>query len=414
MPKHWRQSPGKRGIYFVSLGVCLTAAMAAQEISKRPWNELDLPCISARLDFAAMEDGAFYSQDAESKQQVGDLSAEQLFRLDNLSISGEIKLRRPWRYAFAGNYRGLDPTGSRTWTSTDLNLSIPIGALAWVTLGKQKEGVGLEMMANARDIDFMELSTMTTASTFFESHIVGVRFSGTAAGERMTWSAGWFNNWLDDDLSFSESGQIAAGRVTGTPILADGGRRLLHLGVSAVYREAPNGSLKSRSIPEVYEAPDFVDTGTFPANHATSVGGELAAVEGPFTVSAEYTGTHVSSPQTGNPDFSGFYVVASWSLTGETRPYDRTSGTFGRILPSSPFSFRHGGPGAWVLAARYSSIDLTSGSIDGGQFDRLSGALSWYPNQHWRFEFNYGYGRLERGGIVGHTDFYQLRLQFQL
>ena len=57
-----------------------------------------------------MEDGAFYSQDAESKQQVGDLNAEQLFRLDNLSISGEIKLRRPWRYAFAGNYRGLDPT----------------------------------------------------------------------------------------------------------------------------------------------------------------------------------------------------------------------------------------------------------------------------------------------------------------
>jgi len=32
----------------------------------------------------------------------------------------------------------------------------------------------------------------------------------------------------------------------------------------------------------------------------------------------------------------------------------------------------------------------------------------------WRFEFNYGYGRLERGGIVGRTDFYQLRLQFQL
>ena len=246
MPKRSRQRPGKSGIYFVGLGVCVTAAMVAQESTKRPWYEVDTSWISAGLGFAAMDDGAFYSQDAESKQQVGDLSSEQLFRLDNLSISGEIELCRPWRYVFAGNYRGLEPTVSRTWTSTDLNLSIPIGALGWVTLGKQKEGVGLEMMANARDIDFMELSTMTTASTFFESHIVGVRFSGTAAGERMTWSAGWFNNWLDDDLSFSESGQIAAGRVTGTPILAGGGRRLLHLGFSAVYRQAPNGSLKSR------------------------------------------------------------------------------------------------------------------------------------------------------------------------
>jgi phosphate-selective porin OprO and OprP len=399
------------------LSFSLSVALAAQESPgppKRAWNELDTPWISALLGFAAMEDGAFYSQDASSKQQVGDLAAEQLFRLDNLSISGEIKLRRPWRYVFAGNYRGLEPTTSRTWTSTDMNLTIPIGAVGWVTIGKQKEGVGLEMQANARDIDFMELSTMSTAFTFFASHIAGVRFSGTAAGERVTWSAGWFNNWLDDELSFSESGQIFAGRVSGSPILTGGGRRLLHLGLSAVYREAPNGTLKSRSIPEVYEAPDFVDTGAFPADHATSLGAELAAVEGPFTVSAEYTATPVSSPQTGNPDFSGFYVVASWSLTGETRPYDRTSGTFGRILPSAPFSFKHGGPGAWVVAARYSSIDLTSGSIDGGQFDRWSGALSWYPNQRWRFEFNYGYGRLERGGLVGQTHFYQLRLQFQL
>ncbi len=395
----------------------LSVALAAQEppeSPKRPWNELDTPWFSATLGFAAMEDGAFYSQDAASRQQVGDLSAEQLFRLDNLAISGEIKLRRPWRYTIAGNYRGLEPTASRTWTSTNVNVSIPIGTLAAVTIGKQKEGVGLEMLANARDIEFMELSTMSTAFAFVDSHIVGVRVSGTAAGERMTWSAGWFNNWLDDDLSFSESGQIFAGRVSGLPILSDGDRRLLHVGVSGVYRQAQNGSFRSKSIPEVYEAPDFVDTGSFPANHGTSVGAELAAVEGPFTVSAEYTGTDISSPQTGNPTFSGFYVLASWSLTGETRPYERADGTFGRIIPTASFSFKHGGPGAWVVAARYSSIDLTSGAVEGGQFDRWSGALSWYPTRQWRFEFNYGYGRLERAGLVGHTHFYQLRLQFQL
>ena len=255
---------------------------------------------------------------------------------------------------------------------------------------------------------------MSTASTLVESHIVGIRFSNTIASGRMTWSAGWFNNWLDDGLSFDQSGNIFAGRVSGLPIEADGGRTLLHLGVSAVYRQAQNGTFISKSVPEVYEAPDFVDTGSFPADHATSIGGELAAVEGPFTLSGEYTATGVSSPQTGNPRFYGYYVESSWTLTGETRPYDHTLGAFGMISPAAPFSFKHGGAGAWELAARYSSVDLTSGTITGGKFDRISGALSWYPTSQWRFEFNYGYGRLNRFGLEGRTSFYQLRLQFQL
>ena len=361
-----------------------------------------------------MEDGAFYAQDAANKQQVGDLSAEQLFRLDDLSISGQIKLRHPWRYEVSGNYRGLDPTASRSWKFTNLNVSIPIGAFATATIGKQKEGVGMEMIANGRDIPFMERSTMSSASTFIESHIAGVRFSGNAAGERVTWSAGWFNNWLDDGLPFDQSGQIFAGRVSGLPFEADGGRKLLHVGVSAVYRQAQNGSFKSKSVPEVYEAPDFVDSGSFPANHGTSVGGELAAVDGPVTVSGEYTVTSVSSPQTGDPHFYGFYVLASWALTGETRPYDHALGTFGMIRPTTPFSFKHGGSGAWEVAVRYSSIDLTSGAVEGGKFDRLSAALSWFPTSQWRLEFNYGNGRLNRAGLEGRTDFYQLRLQFQL
>jgi phosphate-selective porin OprO/OprP len=167
-------------------------------------------------------------------------------------------------------------------------------------------------------------------------------------------------------------------------------------------------------VPEVYEAPDFVDTDSFPARHGTSVGGEIAYAEGPVMVSSEYTSTWVSSAETGNPRFDGYYVTASWFITGESRPYDRTTGSFGAIAPAAPFSFRHGGIGAWELAARYSHIDLTSGTLDGGEFDRWSGAISWRPTVRWRLEFNYGHGRLEKAGLVGFTNFYQLRLQFQL
>ena len=286
-----------------------------------------------RLGFSALEDGAFYSQDAASKQQVGSLPSEGLFRLDDLGLTGQIKFSHRWDYEVSANYKGLDPTDKRGWTLVNLNLSIPLGELGKVTIGKQKEGVGLEMIENARDIPFMEHSVMTTASTFVESHIAGVRFWNSLAAGRMTWSAGWFNDWLSDGLTFSQSGNLFAGRVSGLPFESNGGRRLLHLAMSAVYRQAHDGSFKSKSVPEVYEAPDFVDTGSFPADHSTSIGAELAAVEGPVTVSGEYTSTSVSSPQSGNPRFDGYYVMASWALTGEMRPYSHASGAFGVLSP---------------------------------------------------------------------------------
>jgi len=387
---------------------------ARANVPARPWYELETSWASFRLGFAALEDGAFFSQDAPSQRQVGDLSATSLFRVDDLLLTGQIKFPQPWGFAVGGNYRGLDPTSARGWTTTYLYLSIPLGAVGSVTFGKQKAGIGMEMVENGRDISFMERATMSTAFAFISSHLPGVRFSNTVAGGRMTWSAGWFNDWLDDGLTFSQSGQIFAGRVTGLAVEQDGGRRLLHLGASAVYREAPDGAFTLKTVPEVYEAPDFVDTGSFPAIHGASVGGELAAVEGPVTLSGEYASTRIASPPTGDPRFSGWYVTAAWALTGETRPYDHALGAFDAIRPASPFSFRHGGLGAWEVAARYSSIDLTSAGVQGGKFDRVSGALSWYPTSQWRFEVDYGYGRLDRAGLIGHTHFYQLRLQFQL
>ena len=418
----------RRTFIALALAACLATGVGAEELppkdqppaanataaTNRPWNEFETSWISLRLGFAAMEDGVFYVQDSASRQQMGDLTNEALFRLDDLSLSGRIKFARPWTFQVAGNYRGLDPTSSRGWTWTYFYLGIPIGDLATVTLGKQKLGVGLEMMENGRDIPFMERSVMTTATTFVDSHIVGARLWGSAAGGRMSWSAGWFNNWLDDGLSFGQSGNIFSGRLTGIAAESGWGKRLLHIGVSGVYREAQNGSFKAKSVPEVYEAPDFIDTGTFPGNHSSSFAGELAAVRGPVTLSGELTSTSVSSPQTDNPHFLGGYVMASWCLTGESRPYDRAVGTFGAIQPANPFSFGHGGRGAWEVAARYSSMDLTSGTVQGGRFDRLSGALSWYPTKQWRLEFNCGYGTLDRYGLRGHTSFYQLRLQFQL
>ena len=360
-----------------------------------------------------MEDAAFFSQNTANVSQVGDLPNAQEFRVSRLELLGQLTAPFPWSFDVNANYNGVDQNDDESgWTIYDLNVSVPLGPHAAVTVGEQEEGVGMERLSHGEDLAFMERSTMSEA--FKKSHALGVRFTGTAAGERMTWSAGWFNNWLTDDLSFSESGNGYAGRLTGLAVDEDGGRRLLHLGVSANYTQAQGEAVQARSRPEVHQAPDFVDTGSFPAAHMTGVGFELAAVEGPFTLTAEYSLADVSASASGNPRFAGWYATASWVLTGEARPYERTKGYFGRVVPDSPFSFRQGGAGAWELAARYSWIDLSSQAIQGGKFDRWSGALSWYPTKWGRFEFDYGYGRLQRFGTTGLARFYQLRFQIEI
>ena len=57
-------------------------------------------------------------------------------------------------------------------------------------------------------------------------------------------------------------------------------------------------------------------------------------------------------------------------------------------------------------------VDRTCQEVDDDLADRAS-SLRGQASQ-FRFEFNYGYGRLNGAGLEGRTNFYQLRLQFQL
>ncbi len=391
----------------------VVAGEPASTAPKRPWNELAFSRVALQLHVTAMLDGAFFTQDRASVAQVGDVPSDALFRLDNFEVDGQIHVPLPWSFQISAEYDGADQTNAqRGWTLSDLNVTVPVGRLFSVTIGQQSEGVGMERLANSYDLSFMERSTMSSALTVPRN--TGLRLKGVAAGGRMNWSAGWYNGWLTDGLSFSESGNIFNARVAGLPVEQDGGRRLLHVGVWGAYVEARQQTLESRSRPEVYEAPFFVDTGSFPGTSTSTVGFELAAVEGPVTVAAEYVGSRSKASEVGNPGFSGYYVQTSWAITGESRPYQRGCGCFGQLTPSVPLSFRHGGAGAFEVAARYSNIDLNSRAVGGGRFERWSGALSWFPTSEFRFEFNYGYGTLERSGQSGRTHFYQLRLQFEI
>ena len=95
----------------------------------------------------------------------------------------------------------------------------------------------------------------------------------------------------------------------------------------------------------------------------------------------------------GDVQFSGYYVQASYFLTGEHRPYSRSNGAFGRINPINPVR-KHGsqgicGGGAIELKALYSRVDLTDDGIEGGELVNGALGLNWYlvPNAKVMFDY---------------------------
>jgi phosphate-selective porin OprO/OprP len=53
-------------------------------------------------------------------------------------------------------------------------------------------------------------------------------------------------------------------------------------------------------------------------------------------------------------------------------------------------------------------------SIRGGKFWRITPMVNWHMGDNVRLEFVYGYGSLDRFDLVGKTQFFQSRFQFQL
>ena len=61
-----------------------------------------------------------------------------------------------------------------------------------------------------------------------------------------------------------------------------------------------------------------VDTGTWAdVTESSAVGLELAAAKGPVTIRSEFYRTEWNRSGGDNPRFKGWYVDASWFLTGE-------------------------------------------------------------------------------------------------
>ncbi len=125
------------------------------------------------------------------------------------------------------------------------------------------------------------------------------------------------------------------------------------------YNGADAGKMRFRGRPESNVTDYYVDTGNFAAKYANELAFESLYDRGSFSVLTEYVKAWVASPQSGNPSFSGSYIVGSYVLTGEPRPYDKLVGYARRVIPKSRW-------GAVEVVGRFGYLDIDDTLVKGG------------------------------------------------
>ncbi|MDZ7615232.1 MAG: hypothetical protein U5K51_17165 [Flavobacteriaceae bacterium] len=94
----------------------------------------------------------------------------------------------------------------------------------------------------------------------------GITYKHFFFNDRMTVTGGWFNEWLSNDLNFSESADHFTGRITGLAKYYNEGKQFIHMGLGVRYTEAEKGQLRLRGKNESNISSNYVDTGLFDAN----------------------------------------------------------------------------------------------------------------------------------------------------
>lgn len=278
--------------------------------------------------------------------------------------------------------------------------------LGYVSFGHFKTPIGLEELTSSRYITFMERSL---AHRFLPGRELGVAAFNHSVGENITWAYGVFFDEMSEaahSIVDDNQGTRLVGRVTATPRYDElsEGRYLIHTGLGYAYTRPrkqddplfPGVELRPIRFdarPEIHRGDDLVDTGFINTQQYHVLDAELAIVRGPASVQSELVWTSIDELGAGTADLYGTYVQVSYFLTGEHRPYNRTAGTFGRVIPYENFwivrtpSGSRAGWGAWEIAARWSYLDFSD--VNGQQLNDLTVGWNWYWNPHTRMMFNW-------------------------
>jgi phosphate-selective porin OprO/OprP len=382
---------------------------------------------TVRLTGFFQADGFWSSQDAANRnaivngQPLGDIQNGADFRRARLAAVGDVwdNVGYMVEFDFASPGR---PNFMDVWL--DLR-DLPVGTLR---VGQWRQPFGMDALTSAKELTFLERAL---PNAFIPFRQIGVGLSDHNEDWRVTWAGSVFRYPVDffgGDVG-DNGGYGFSGRLTWLVLEGDD-NQTLHVGGNYCFADPSNDLLQFRNQPELFvgestgplppptdgpaNLPPFVDTGLISANNFNLFGAELAGSYGSFLAQSEVLAMSVYQ-MGGQPtaNFWGAYAQLSYVLTGEVRPYNKAGGVYTRVVPNKPFGTGPcSGCGAWEIAGRWSTIDLTDQNILGNELQDWTLGLNWYLNKYTKFQFNYIRPNLD-SAVTGtsHADLLAVRAQ---
>lgn len=341
-----------------------------------------------------------------------------MFKDDLLDRGNNAAIRRA-RLGFRGRlgedfaYRMEMDFGNEDTNIRDAYLTYSGLEFADVHVGNMKPALGFEQLTSSNDLMMVERAAVSNA--FTRGHILGATV--TSGGDNWSLRTGVYNedarvNNGDDDEAVSIDARLT------TDLLRDSDS-VLHLGATGSWRK-PNSvanSLTFATAPAGAGPLSIVSTGAIAdVDNALVYGAELGAVFGPWSLQSEYMIADVTRSGAPSARFDGWYAQTGWLLTGESRPYEGSSGVFGRVKPKNPLSIKNGDWGAFEILARYDTLSLNDAGagILGGSVDQYGLGLNWYLLDNVRMMLNYTSVNSDATAVVpdDSPDVYHLRAQW--
>jgi phosphate-selective porin OprO/OprP len=255
-----------------------------------------------------------------------------------------------------------------------------------LALGRPKQPFGLEEMRPRRFADFPRFSLLNQLSPKEDQGLVLTRRSAKGC---VTWSLGLGNGGGGAE---TDDGKDLAARIAVAPAAdrPSSAWRNLHLGGAVTWGEEERDAGGTELVNEAGSTVVELADGAALDGERWRAGLELAWHGGPWQFQAEALRVEQEMSLAGAREtivFDGAYAQLAWCLTGEDK-------TPRGVVPARAFDPRSGaesGPGAWVLAARWSRLAIGDELADAGLalpgratsgIDGASLGVDWIPNRH--------------------------------
>lgn len=391
---------------------------------------------TAKLTGFFQADAGWFHQNSGSTAQLGNLNDNAGFRRARLAgvgkLADNVSYMLEMDFAFAGR-----PTFMDNWVTIS---NVPL--LGNVRVGQYRMPFGMDELNGVKELTFLERPVTQPMGPFRQ---IGLGFYDMTEDENITWAAAGYRTGTNQfGNSFGDGGYGLASRITAVVAENKQSDFLVHTGFGYSYLNNPNNQFRYVNNPEYVGPttgpittttltdpgtpvglggiPFYTNTGLFGARNENLLNAELASTWGPWHAQSEMRVNVLNLTSGGTAVFPSFYAQTGYILTGEHRPYNKPNAVLGRVKPNCAVG--KGGAGAWEVAARYSTVNLNSGGINGGSLQNLTYGLNWYLNDFTKFQFNYinsdlhravgapvGTDPLAANQIDGHSGIYAARCQ---